>query len=158
MRKNSVNTPATRFLKENKVKYKEHFYEYRKSGAKEAANLLEADPHCMIKTLIMEDSENNPFIILMHGDKEVSTKKLARVIKSKSTRPCSRRDTQRYTGYIIGGISPFGTRKNLPIYVEKTILDLTKMYVNGGLRGFIIEIEPSTFNKLMNPIHVTVAR
>lgn len=110
-----AGTPAIKMLQEAEAEYREHLYEYKRSGARAAAEALGVDDHLMIKTLVMEDDRGRPFIILMHGDEEVSTKRLARELNVKSVAPCSPRDAQRYTGYRVGGISPFGTRRKLPV-------------------------------------------
>jgi len=151
-------TPATVFLDEKVAKYTKHNYDYRKSGAVIAAKLIDVDPISVIKTLVMEDDEHNPFIILMHADKEVSLKELARELNVKNVTTCSIKDSQRYTGYMIGGISPFGTRRELPVYIERSILDLPYLYINGGRRGFILGIKPSTVYRLLKTKIVETAR
>lgn len=151
-------TLATVFLDDAKAEYTEHSYDYRKSGAVLAAELMGVDAHAVIKTLVMEDEERNPFIVLMHGEKEVSLKDLARELGVKNVSTCSVRDTQRYTGYMVGGISPFGTRRELPVYMERSILDLPYLYINGGRRGFILGMEPSTLSMLLDPKIIEAAR
>ncbi len=151
-------TQATAFLDELGVEYTKHLYDYRKSGAVAAAEIMEVDEHAMIKTLVMEDSDHNPFIILMHGEKETSLKDLARQLDTKNVKTASINDAQKYTGYMVGGISPFGTRRKLKVYVEQTILDLPYIYINGGRRGFILGLTPETLIKLLDPIPVHVAR
>ena len=145
-------------LQEVGVEYREHLYDYRRSGTRVAAEALGVDEHAMIKTIVMEDDSRRPFIILMHGDKEISTKKLARELDVKFASPCSPRDAQRYTGYMVGGISPFGTRRELPIYVEETILHLPTIYINAGRRGILVEMKPSELSRVLSPVPVNVAR
>lgn len=133
-------------------------YEYKISGAKVAAEALGVHPNAMIKTLIMEDNSGEPFFILMHGDKDVSTKELAREIGSKSVSTCSRRNAERYTGFKVGGISPFGIKRELPVYIEETILNLPRLYINAGRRGFLIEMTPKELVRILKPTPVNVAR
>ena len=151
-------TPATTLLDKLGVEYTKHLYDYRKSGAVAAAEIMEVDEHAMIKTLVMEDSDHNPFIILMHGEKETSLKDLARQLDTKNVKTVSIKDAQRYTGYMVGGISPFGTRRELKVYAEKTILELPYIYINGGRRGFILGITPENLIKVLDPTPVHVAR
>ncbi len=151
-------TPAVKMLDEHKAEYTKHLYDYRKSGAVAAAEIMEVDEHAMIKTLVMEDSDHNPFIILMHGEKETSLKDLARQLDTKNVKTVSIKDAQRYTGYMVGGISPFGTRHELKVYAEKTILYLPYIYINGGRRGFILGMKPEVLIKLLAPTPVNVAR
>jgi Cys-tRNA(Pro) deacylase len=151
-------TPATIFLDEKRAEYTKHSYDYRKSGAMIAAELMDVDPNSVIKTLVMEDDKNNPFLILMHANKEVSLKVLARELDVKNVATCSIKDAHRYTGYMIGGISPFGTRRELPVYIERSILDLPYLYINGGRRGFILGMKPSTIYRLLNTKIVETAR
>ena len=151
-------TPASKFLDEAGVEYTKHLYDYRKSGAVAAAQQMGVDEHAVVKTLVMEDEVSSPFIVLMHGEKEVSLKELARMIGAKNVTTASKRDAQRLTGYMVGGISPFGTRRRLPVYVQSTILDLPYLYINAGRRGFIVGMKPETLVKLLNPKLVDVAR
>ena len=151
-------TPAIKTLQEAGAEYVEHIYDYKRSGARAAAEALGVDERVMIKTLVMEDENGKPFMILMHGDKEVSTKKLAKELSVKSVRPCSQRDARRYTGYTVGGISPFGTRRKLSIYVEETILNLPKLYINAGRRGFLVEMKPRELSRILDLIPVNAAR
>jgi Cys-tRNA(Pro) deacylase len=151
-------TPAVHFLRKNGACFISHFYSYERPGAKTAAIKLGVNASIMIKTLIFEDENGEPFIVLMHGDKDVSTKKLARELKTKYVTPCNRKDAQRYTGYLVGGISPFGTRRKMPVYIEETLFDNSKLYLNGGKRGFLIEISSKELEKLLKPIRVNVAR
>jgi Cys-tRNA(Pro) deacylase len=150
-------TQGIRFLREAKVSYTEHLYEYEeKGGTSVAARELGISEHAAIKTLIMEDENKSPLIILMHGDLEVSTKELARIIGVKSIKPCEPAVANKHSGYLVGGTSPFGTRRKMPVYMEETIFDLPKVFINGGKRGFLIEMDPHDLVKLLNPIMVKV--
>ena len=152
-------TSAVRFLREHQVDFIERPYKYEEHGGTEtAAKAFGVDKHLVIKTLVMEDDQKVPFIILMHGDREVSTKALARAIGVKSVNPCSPEVALKHTGYMVGGISPFGTKKPLPVYVEESILSLPKILINAGRRGLLCEISPSHLIKVINPIPVQVAR
>jgi len=151
-------TPATKLLDSLGIEYTKHLYDYHRSGAVAAAKIMQVDPHTMIKTLVMEDNEHTPFIMLMHGEKETSLKDLARQIAKKNVRTVSVKDAQRYTGYMVGGISPFGTRRSLKVYAEKTILDLPYIYINGGRRGFILGMKPEVLKQVLNVTPVSVAR
>jgi len=151
-------TPATTLLDSVGAEYTKNLYDYNKSGAVAAAEIMQVDEHAMIKTLVMEDSDHKPFIVLMHGEKETSLKDLARQIDTKNVRTASISDAQKYTGYMVGGISPFGTRRELKVYAEKTILDLPYIYINGGRRGFILGMKPETLIKILDPTPVNVAR
>ena len=152
-------TSAVRFLREHQVDFIERPYKYEEHGGTEtAAKAFGVDKHLVIKTLVMEDDQKVPFIILMHGDREVSTKALARAIGVKSVNPCSSEVALKHTGYMVGGISPFGTKKPLPVYVEESILSLPKILINAGRRGLLCEISPSDLIKVINPIPVQVAR
>jgi len=152
------DTPAISFLDQGGVNYTPHLYEYHEFGAIAAAKQLGVDEYMMIKTLVMMNENKDPFIILMHGDNEVSTKELARQLGTKNVRPCSPKDAHRHTGYMVGGISPFGIKKKLPIFIEKTILNLPKLYINAGRQGFLIEITPKELERVLNPNIVSVAR
>jgi len=133
-------------------------YKYEeRGGTKVSARELGVDEHCVIKTLIMEDENADPLIILMHGDKEVSTKALARVIGTKSISPCRPEIAQKHSGYKVGGTSPFGTRKALPVYMEKTILELPIIYINAGSRGLLARIAPAEIIRILHPVMVNVA-
>jgi Cys-tRNA(Pro) deacylase len=152
-------TSAIRFLKDHQVNFIERPYRYEEEGGTEvAAKALGVGEHLVIKTLVMEDDQKAPFIILMHGDKQVSTKELARTIGVKSVNPCTPEVALKHTGYMVGGISPFGTKKPLPVYVEESILSLPKIFINAGRRGLLVEISPSELVKVLNPIPVKVAR
>ena len=137
------------FLKANKIAYTEHEYEYVEHGGTEvSAKSLGVQEHHVVKTLVMQDEAAKPLIVLMHGDKTVSTKNLARQAGRKRIEPCKPDVAQRHSGYQVGGTSPFGTRKKLPVYVERTILGLPKIYINGGRRGFLVGIDPKALEKL----------
>lgn len=142
-------TPAVRFLREKKVEFVPHLYEYvEKGGTSESARQLGLDEHAVIKTLVFETSEKKPLIVLMHGDREVSTKNLARHFGVKSVEPATSDKASKVTGYQFGGTSPFGTRIKLPVYAERTIFDLDRIYINGGKRGFLVEIDPAALRSL----------
>jgi len=151
-------TPAVRLLREKKADYMPLLYEYEdKGGTAVGARELGVDEHAVIKTLIMEDDGGNPFIVLMHGDRQVSTKNLARHLSVKSISPCSPETAQRLTGYLVGGTSPFGTRRALPVYMEETILHLPVIYLNGGKRGFLVAISPREVERILKPVLVRAA-
>ena len=136
-------TQAVRFLREKKVDFVPHLYDYvEKGGTGESARQLGVDEHAVVKTLIFETNEKKPLIVLMHGDRQVSTKNLARHIGVKSVEPASPERASKHTGYLVGGTSPFGTRTVMPVFVESSIFKLDKIYINGGKRGFLIEIDP----------------
>lgn len=150
-------TPAVRMLREFKIQFTEHPYKYQERGGTEvSARELGLDEHAVIKTLIMEDDRKNPIIVLMHGDLEVSTKNLARLINVKSIQPCSPDVANKHSGYVVGGISPFGTRKTMPVCMEETILDLPKIYINGGKRGYLVGIDPQELLRVLRPVLVRV--
>lgn len=151
-------TPATTLLRKIGVQFSEHLYDYQRKGSDVAAEQMGVDLHLVVKTLVMQDDEGRPFIVLMHGDMEVSLKELARQTGAKSVQPCEVRDAQRFTGYLVGGISPFGTKRSLPVYVEETILELPRLYINGGQRGFILEMAPGELARALNPRLVHVGR
>ena len=150
-------TPAVRMLREFKVQFTEHSYKYEERGGTEvSARELGVDEHTVVKTLIMEDDRNNPLIVLMHGDLEVSTKNLARLLNAKSIQPCDPDLAQKHSGYLVGGTSPFGTRKTMPVYMEETILSPPKIYINGGKRGYLVRIDPKELMRVLNPVLVRV--
>ena len=152
------SSPAILALKAQKAVFTLHSYKYEeKGGTKISAMKLGIYEHCVIKTLIMEDENANPLIILMHGDKEVSTKALARIIGTRSIVPCRPEIAQKHTGYKVGGTSPFGTRKTLPIYMEKTIGDLQTIFINAGSRGLLAQMAPSEVVRILNPVMVNVS-
>jgi Cys-tRNA(Pro) deacylase len=151
-------TPAVRALRDAGVPFTEHPYGYVEHGGTAAfAREAGVDEHAVIKTLVMEDDERRPFVILMHGDREVSTKEMARLLGVKAVRPCVPETAQRHSGYMVGGTSPFGLRKEMPLYAEATILDLPKIYINGGKRGFIVGLEPADLVRVLKPTSVRVA-
>ena len=151
-------TAAVRVLKQAGVPFTEHPYAYVERGGTAAfAAQAGVDEHAVVKTLVMEDEAKKPFVVLMHGDREVSTKELARVLGVKSVHPCAPDAAERHSGYMVGGTSPFGLRKPLPVYVEATILELPKIYINGGKRGFIVGLEPKELVRVLGPTPVRVA-
>lgn len=151
-------TAAMRVLKEHHVNFSEHPYKYQeRGGTAVSARELGVEEHAVIKTLIMEDEAQRPLIVLMHGDREVSTKELSRQIGAKRVSSCTPEDAHRHTGYMVGGTSPFGTRKKLPVYVEETILQLPKIFINGGRRGFLVSIDPKELLPILKPTIVNVA-
>ena len=150
-------TPAVRLLRSENVVYSDHPYNYEeKGGTAVSARELGVDEHSVIKTLIMEDEARNPLIILMHGDRQVSTKELARQINVKQVSPCSPDIAQRHTGYQLGGTSPFGTRRPMPVYMEETIAGLEKIYINGGKRGYLVGMSPGELVRVLKPVPVKV--
>ena len=151
-------TPAVRFLRDKKVDFVPRLYDYvEKGGTAESARQLGVDEHAVVKTLIFETNEKKPLVVLMHGDRLVSTKNLARHIGVKSVEPATPDRASKHTGYLVGGTSPFGTRTNMPVYAEKTIFDLGRIYINGGKRGFLIEISPSVLLDALDALLVEVA-
>jgi Cys-tRNA(Pro) deacylase len=151
-------TPAIHFLRKHGVAFTEHPYRYEaRGGTRVSARELGVDEHVVIKTLVMEDDEREPLIVLMHGDREVSTKNLARQLSRKTIEPCAPDVAQRHTGYQVGGTSPFGTRKPLPVFVERSILDLDRIYINGGRRGLLVALSPRDLTRVLEPTSVEVA-
>ena len=151
-------TSAIRVMKEKGITFNLHQYKYEEHGGTEvSARELGVDEHIVIKTLVMEDDKKEPFIILMHGNRHVSTKNMARFIGAKSVQPCDPNVAERHTGYKVGGTSPFGTRKHLKIYIEATILDLPKILINAGHRGLLAEMSPQELAKALNTEPVSVA-
>ena len=143
-------TPATALLKANGVAFTEHPYEYvEHGGAQHSAEVLGFDPFTVVKTLIMEDEKARPLVVLMHGNRKVSTKNLARQIGAKSVEPCKPEVANRHSGYLVGGTSPFGTRKAMPVYVEESILALPRIVLNGGRRGYLVGIAPQEIVRLL---------
>jgi len=142
-------TPAVRLLREHKVEFEPHLYDYvERGGTSHSAEALRVGEHAVVKPLVMEAESKRPFIVLMHGDREVSTKNLARHLGVKSVQPATAETASKVTGYQFGGTSPFGTRMKLPVYVESTIYELDRIYINGGKRGFLVEIDPTFFRSL----------
>ena len=152
-------TPATKFLHKHRIAHSNHLYEYEKhGGTKVSARELNVAEHAVVKTLVMEDEEKKPLIVLMHGDRKVSTKELARQVGVKKIGPCTPDDAHRHTGYMVGGCSPFGTRKPLPVFMEKSILDLPLVYINGGRRGYLVGVHPHDILRALAPKIVEVGR
>lgn len=152
------STNATRLLRQAGVSYTEHLYRYEDHGGTAvSARELGVDEHAVIKTLVMEDEKGAPLIILMHGDREVSTKELARQIGAKSVQPCKPEVANRHSGYLVGGTSPLGTKKAMPIHAEGTIFDLPRIYLNGGSRGFLVGLEPGDLERVLKVARVNVA-
>ena len=151
-------TPAVRQLRGAGVQFTDHLYEYEeKGGTAVSARELGVGEHSVVKTLVMEDEGRNPVVVLMHGDKQVSAKELARVIGVKTISPCNPETANRHTGYMVGGTSPFGMRKPLPVYMERTILELPRIYINGGKRGYLVGMNPAEAVRLLEPTLVGVA-
>ena len=151
-------TPAVRALRDKKIAFEPHLYDYKeRGGTAHSAAELGVPEHIVIKTLVMENESREPMIVLMHGDREVSTKELARILGVKSITPCDPAAAQKHTGYMVGGTSPFGTRKRLPVYAEKTIFDLPKIFINGGKRGFLVSIAPNDLRIALPISEVAVA-
>ena len=151
------STPAIRVLRKNGVDFTPRPYRYEdRGGTKVATRELECDEHQMVKTLVMEDEHKNPLIILMHGDMQVSTKKLARAIGTKSVIPCDPKTAQKHTGYMVGGTSPFGIRRDMPVYMEESITDLTSIFINAGRRGLLVEMQPEELVRILKPGPVRV--
>ena len=153
-------TPATQMLRKHQVVFSEHPYTYEEhGGTKVSARELDVPEHAVVKTLVMQDELAKPLIVLMHGDCKVSTKNLARAIGCKSVEPCQSEVAQRHSGYLVGGTSPFGTRKALPLYVEQSILHLDKIYINGGRRGYLVGLDPQVLQDLLaaTAVHCALA-
>lgn len=143
-------TPATALLKAQRVAYTEHPYDYLEhGGAMHSADVLGLDPFAVVKTLVMQDDKASPLLVLMHGNRSVSTKNLARQIGVKSVEPCKPEVANRHSGYLVGGTSPFGTRREMPVYVERTVLALPRIWLNGGRRGYLIGIEPPVLTEVL---------
>jgi Cys-tRNA(Pro) deacylase len=153
-------TPATQFLRRHGVSFTEHVYEYvEHGGTAESARQLGVPEYTVVKTLVMQDERARPLIVLMHGDKQVSTKNLARQIGAKSVEPCTPEMAQRHSGYQVGGTSPFGTKKAMPVFVEDSVLALPAMCINGGRRGYLVGIAPGVLTQLLDarPVHCALA-
>jgi Cys-tRNA(Pro) deacylase len=158
--KHVSETPATAWLKARGVAYTEHPYDYvEHGGTAESARQLGVDEHAVIKTLVMQDERAEPLVVLMHGDRQVSTKNLARAIGAKSVEPCKPEVAQRHSGYLIGGTSPFGTRKAMRVFVEASVLALPRICINGGRRGFLVGLEPAVLVAALGaqPVHCAIA-
>jgi Cys-tRNA(Pro) deacylase len=155
------STPATRLLREKGVAYTEHPYRYEeRGGTRVSARELGVDEHAVVKTLVMEDEAGQPLIVLMHGDREVSTKALARQLGRKSIAICKPEVADRHSGYQVGGTSPLGTRRAMPVFVERTVLALPRVYVNGGSRGFLVGLAPAELARLLGatPVDAAIAK
>lgn len=151
-------TPATAYLKKHGVAFTEHPYDYEEhGGTRVSSEKLGVPEHAVVKTLVMEDEAAKPLIVLMHGDREVSTKNLARQIGKKRVDPCKPDVAQRHSGYQVGGTSPFGLRKAMPVFVERTVLELERIWINGGRRGFLVGIDPKELVRVVNAVSVDVA-
>jgi Cys-tRNA(Pro) deacylase len=150
-------TQAIRMLREHKVEFDVHFYKYEERGGSAVSSReLNVEEHSVIKTLIMETETKSPLIVLMHGDRQVSTKQLARLVGVKTISPCLPEVANKHSGYLVGGTSPFGTKRAMPVYVQKSIIDLDKIYINGGQRGFLISMKPNDLIKVLNPVLVEI--
>lgn len=159
-REHVSETPATQLLKAHKVAYTEHPYEYLEhGGAQHSAAVLGLDPFMVVKTLIMQDQDAKPLVVLMHGNRKVSTKNLARQIGLKSVEPCAPEVANRHSGYLVGGTSPFATRRAMPVYIEETILALPRICINGGRRGYLVGIDPQVCVQLLHaqPVNCALA-
>jgi Cys-tRNA(Pro) deacylase len=151
-------TNAIRCLEQAGIPFEVCLYAYEEhGGTRVSSRELGVDEHQVVKTLVMETDAKQPLVVLMHGDREVSTKQLARVLGVKSVRPCEPQVAQRHSGYLVGGTSPFGTRKSMPVYVEASILDLDRIYINGGHRGLLVRIDPKDISKAVDVTPVSVA-
>lgn len=153
-------TPATQLLRAHRVEFTEHPYEYVEHGGTEHSALcLGLDEHLVVKTLVMQDQDAKPLIVLMHGDRKVSTKNLARQIGAKSVEPCKPEVANRHSGYLVGGTSPFGTKKRMPVYIEESILALPRIAINGGRRGFLVQLNPQVCVELLEarPVQCALA-
>ncbi|WP_300444598.1 Cys-tRNA(Pro) deacylase [Zoogloea sp.] len=155
---NAPETLATRFLRQHHTPFSTHLYNYEDhGGTKVSSRELNVAEHAVVKTLVMEDESRQPLIVLMHGDRKVSTKELARQTGHKQISPCDPAVAQRHTGYLVGGTSPFGTKKTLPVFMERSILDLPLIYINGGKRGFLVGVHPHDILRMLQPGLVNVA-
>jgi Cys-tRNA(Pro) deacylase len=150
-------TPAVRVLRAAGVAFTDHLYAYEEHGGTAASSrVLGVDEHVVVKTLVFEDDAKRPLVVLMHGDLEVSTKELARTLGVKRITPCTPETAQHHSGYLVGGTSPFGMKKKLPVYVEETILSLSRIYINGGKRGYLVGVAPADLVRLLAPAPVKV--
>ena len=153
-----MSTPATAFLARHGVAYTEHEFEYLEhGGTSHSSASMGVTEHAVIKTLVMENERGEPLIVLMHGDRKVSTKELARQAGAKRIAPCKPEVATRHSGYLIGGTSPFGTRKGMPVYLERSVLGLERIYINGGRRGYLLGMAPAELTRLLSPVLVEVA-
>ncbi|WP_404299583.1 Cys-tRNA(Pro) deacylase [Alicycliphilus denitrificans] len=153
-------TPATQLLRAHRVEFTEHSYDYvEHGGSEESARQLGLHEHMVVKTLVMQDQDARPLIVLMHGDRKVSTKNLARQIGAKSVQPCTPEVANRHSGYLVGGTSPFGTRKAMPVFIEESILQLPRIAINGGRRGYLVQLDPQVCVRLLSarPVQCALA-
>ena len=151
-------TPATQMLKAHQVEFTRHPYDYLEhGGAQHSAQVLGLEPFCVVKTLVMQDQDAKPLLVLMHGNRKVSTKNLARQTGAKSIEPCTPEVASRHSGYLVGGTSPFGTRRAMPVYIEATVLQLPRIAINGGRRGFLVQLDPQVCVQLLGAIPVQCA-
>ena len=156
--KHVSETPATQWLRAAGVAYTEHPYDYvDQGGTAESARQLGVPEHAVVKTLVMQDEKAQPLIVLMHGDRQVSTKTLARQIGCKSVEPCKPEVAQRHSGYLVGGTSPFGLRKTMPVYVQASVLELAMVYINGGRRGYLVGLAPAALLAPLGALKVSCA-
>jgi Cys-tRNA(Pro) deacylase len=154
----SSATPATTFLDQHGVRYSEHAFEYKEhGGTRHSSESLGVPEHQVVKTLIMENERAEPLVVLMHGDRKVSTKALARQAGMKRIAPCRPEVAERHSGYLVGGTSPFGTRKRMPVFLERSVLQLPHIYINGGRRGFLLRMDPSELTRVLAPVLVDAA-
>lgn len=152
-------TPATQYLRQHRIAHSNHLYSYEEhGGTRVSARELNVVEHAVVKTLVMEDENAKPLIVLMHGDRKVSTKELARQSGRKKIETCAPEVAHRHTGYLVGGTSPFGTKKPMPIFIEKSILDLPLIYINGGRRGFLVGVHPHDIVRALSPVVVEAAQ
>jgi Cys-tRNA(Pro) deacylase len=158
MKADYPSTPAVHFLRGKKITFVPHLYPYEEHGGTgRAAAMLGVDEHAVVKTLVMQTDPRHALLVLMHGDREVSTKELARALGVKHVEPADVDVAQKHTGYLVGGISPFGTRSPMPVYVEETVLELPRIYINGGRRGFLVEVDPRDVQAALGAQPVRVA-
>jgi Cys-tRNA(Pro) deacylase len=151
-------TPATELLARHGVAYTEHHYDYvEHGGTSVSSGALGVPEHAVVKTLVMETDKGDPLVVLMHGDRKVDTKALARAAGAKRVFPCKPEVAQRHSGYLVGGTSPFGTRRKMPVYLERSVLGLARMYINGGRRGYLLGMEPEVLARVLSPVLVDVA-
>jgi Cys-tRNA(Pro) deacylase len=155
----SSGTPATQFLEQHGVTWTEHVYDYVEHGGTAVSSAALGVPeHQVVKTLVMETDRGEPLVVLMHGDRKVATKELARMAGAKRVFPCKPEDATRHSGYLVGGCSPFGTRRKMPVYLERSILALARIYINGGRRGYLLGMPPAEIVRVLSPILVEVGR
>ena len=153
------STPATRFLKEKGVPFELHSYKYEEHGGTEKSSRdLGVDETFVVKTIVMEDDRHNPFIVLMHGNMQISAKEMARFMGTKSVSLCDPEKAHKITGYLVGGTSPFGTKRKLPVYIESSILELSRIYINAGSRGLLAAMSPRDLQRVLEPVPVSVGR